>query len=147
ASNVEIQAVESEEKAAEALTPVVQTVQAVSSSVSPLIKRTQTSATPVAKDQVTPIISSTAVPLVATAQIPQAAPVSPAPEVKTIESTKPSEQTASKIIKIYPVYDAIGSAIRHIYSAAQDMINYTYSLVTTSTKPAVSDVKISITEK
>jgi len=60
---------------------------------------------------------------------PDLVPVEAAPVI----AIKPTEQSAPvehiKIVKVYPVYDAVMSAFEHIKSATQDMINYVYSLV------------------
>ncbi len=173
--DVYIQAVEPEVKSA---TPAaVQSVQAVASSVSPLVKPAQAPAAVPAVATLQPSHEASAgtaavpvmsivhtEPAVAVAPVTPIAPVVavPAKPATTPEQTQPAHSAdkevmastatdkdttanATNVVKVYPVYNAVRAAMHHIYSAAQDMINYAYNLVSAQIKPAQKeDVKVQI---
>lgn len=68
-------------------------------------------------------------------------PIVTEPIVTHVEEVKPTQMAIPaavdskhvKIVKVYPVYDAVRLAVKNITNAAQDMINYVYNFMT---KPA-----------
>lgn len=63
-----------------------------------------------------------------------AAPVLEEPAVDIVSPVAVTEQI--KIVKVYPVYDVVRSALHHVYNAGQDMVNYLYGLMSKEDKKA-----------
>ena len=148
ANDVQVQAVTSENKPAEETKNVAATdthVEPAPNTPTPSMQPPLTiHATDLMKPEVlaTPIahVISTATP---TPVLP-VAPV-PAPVIAHIEEIKPVPIATSavtpaattpeqvKIVKVYPVLDAVRLAIKNVKNAAQDMFNYVYNFMTKPT--------------
>jgi hypothetical protein len=62
-----------------------------------------------------------------TERVAPVAPVVAQPALMQEQSVQPASTEQIKIVKVYPVFDAVRSAFESVKSAAQDMINYVYN--------------------
>ena len=82
-------------------------------------------------DAVQAVVNSTpAQKVVQSATKEESQPIAEVTSVKTAPSETQSTSEQVKIIKVYPVYDAVWSAVKNINRAAHDMINYVYNFIT-----------------
>ncbi len=152
-------AVQHVQAASSSVSPLIKSAQTPQpSQVTPAVAPPLAVVTPAAvapEVHTTPIVAPTApvVHVAATPTPPAAQPTpatstpvaQPVQAMPTTHSTGPVNSTPAtdtpKVVRVYPVYDAMRLAMHHIYSAAQDMINYAYSLVSSPAKPVKDTVE------
>jgi hypothetical protein len=147
-NNVNIQAIEAELKHEDAAKPVAEETKPATTPAAPVAKADE----PKKEEVKAPVAEAT--PAVKAEEI-KAPVVQATPEVKAEEAKTPVVQAAPivqaapatkaadevKIVKVYPMYDAVRSAIKGVHSATQDMLNYIYNFITAPAKATVVEVK------
>jgi len=118
----------------------------------PAEKEIKTPTAPVIAPALTPVVAPAApvvtpvvAPVVAHEQVQAPAPI-PAPVVmpapaQEIKPAAPAAKEQAKVVKIYPVYDALYSVLESVKNAARDMYNYLFGSMSKSEK-SQADVKI-----